>query len=96
MCRRIVDARERRDSLPDTSAEEAEDAAPDEYSAADWGAVASALVRAEGRSNTEPDRRSDQNVTGAAMIHPWCLISSGGISMPRWKRRARPPLGKLR
>ncbi len=95
MCRRIVHAGERRDSLADASAEETEEAAPEDYSAADRGAVVSALVRAEGRSNTEPDRSSDQNVAGAAVMHPWRLIASPGISMPRRKRIPRSALVEL-
>lgn len=90
MCRRIVESGERADGLTDASAEKAEDATADEYSASDWGPVVSALVRAESRPNTEPDCRSDQNVTGAAVMHPWCLVASPAISMLRWKRRARP------
>jgi hypothetical protein len=54
-----VHARELADSLADASADQAEEPTADDYSATDWGSVVSALVRAEGCSNTEPDGRAD-------------------------------------
>lgn len=93
---RIVESRERADGLTDASADKAEDATADDYSASDWGPVVSALVRAESRPNAEPDCRSDQNVTGAAVMHQSCLIASPAISMLPWKRRARPSPAGLR
>jgi hypothetical protein len=95
MCRGIVQARELADSPPDASADEPEEAAPENYSAADWGPVVSALVCAESRPNAEPDCRSDQNVTGAAVMHPMCLTASPAISVLRWKRSARPSAAEL-
>lgn len=90
-----MQAGERRDGLTDASADKAENATADDYSAADWGPVVSALVRAESRSNTEPDCRSDQNVTGAAVMHPRCLTASPAISVLRWKRSALPSAAEL-
>jgi hypothetical protein len=93
--RRIVHARELADSPADASADEAEDTAPNDYSAADWGPVASALVRAKACSDAESDCSPDQNMAGIVMMHPRCLIVSPGISgLPR-KRRSRPPLVEL-
>jgi hypothetical protein len=86
--RRIVQARERADSLADASADQAEKPTPNDYSAGDWGSVLSALVRAEGRPDAKPDRSADQDVASAAMMRPRCLIPPR-ISMLRRKRTPR-------
>ena len=93
MDRRIVQIGEFADSLPHASAEEAEKPTPDDYSATDWGPVVSALVRSESGPNPEPDCRSNQNVAGAAMMHPWRLVARGISAL--WKRRSNPPLAEL-
>ncbi|MGA9307539.1 MAG: hypothetical protein WBW31_19225 [Candidatus Sulfotelmatobacter sp.] len=95
MDRRIAHARELADSPADASADEPEEAAPEDYSAADWRPVVSALVRTEGCPNTESDCCPDQNMTGIAMMHPRCLIVSRRISVLPCKRRSGPPLVEL-
>ena len=40
----------------------------------------SALVRAKGNPDTEPDCSPDQTVTGAAVMHPRSLIAPPWIS----------------
>ena len=90
MYRRIVQALQIADSLADASAEKAKQPAPDDYSACDWGSVVSALVRAEGRSNSESDCSPDQNVSGVSMIPPRRLVCSSGIPAlgRKWPRRS--------
>ncbi len=67
------------DSLADASAEKAEQAARDDYSASDRGPVVSAAVRPDGRPDTEADCRSDQNRFGVSMIHPRPCVAFPGI-----------------
>jgi hypothetical protein len=96
MGRRIVHAREVADSLADASAEKAEERTSKDYSASDWGPVVNAVVRANSRPNPEPDCGPDQNMTGAALMDPRCLMAIPRISLLGRKRPPWSASGKLR
>jgi hypothetical protein len=96
MRRRKVQILQIADGLADASAEQGEESAADDNSSRDWRAVASAIVRAEGRSNAKPDRCPDENVSGVSVIPPRRLVSSSRIWTLGWKWMSGSTAAKLR
>jgi hypothetical protein len=91
-----VEALQIADGFADASAEQGKEPAANDYSSRDRGAVAGAVVRAEGRSNTKPDRSADENVSGISMVPPRSLVSSSRIWALGWKWTHRSGATKLR
>jgi hypothetical protein len=93
--RRIVPAGKRADGLADATAQKAQDSTSEDDSAAHWSSVVSALTGSESGPDGESDCSSNQNGTGASVIHPWSLVSFPGISAARWKWAFRSASRKL-